>query len=92
MTLPELIDSLIELSTEEMPQEARESLDDAIDHMVTSMTDIELNELFKKSFDKVSITNPTALHIKEDAPYLREEIREQEEIFKQVIDGNIALA
>ena len=42
MTLPELIDSLIELSTEEMPDEARKSLDDAIDHIVSSMTDGEL--------------------------------------------------
>jgi len=54
MTLPELIDSLIELSTEEMPDEARKSLDDAIDHIVSSMTDGELQGLLVKSVDKVS--------------------------------------
>ena len=53
MTLPELIDNLIELSCEEMPQEAKDALDDAIDHMVTSMTDVEMNELFKKGFEKM---------------------------------------
>ncbi len=36
MTLPELIDNLIELSCNEMPDEARDSLDDAIDHIVSS--------------------------------------------------------
>ena len=45
MKIPELIDSLIELSTHEMPEEARKSLDDAIDHIVTSLTDNEMNEL-----------------------------------------------
>jgi len=77
MTLPELIDSLIELSTEEMPDEARQSLDDAIDHMVSSMTDLELNELFQKGFDKIDIV-PS--------------INEQEEIIKEIINGNIAIA
>ena len=48
MTLPELIDSLIELSTEEMPDEARKSLDDAIDHIVSSMNDGELEGLLVK--------------------------------------------
>ena len=55
MTLPELIDSLIELSTEEMPDKARQSLDDAIDHMVSSMTDLELNDLFQKGFEKIDV-------------------------------------
>ena len=54
MTLPELIDSLIELSTEEMPDEARKSLDDAIDHIVSSMTDGDLEGLLVKSVDKIS--------------------------------------
>ena len=53
MTLPELIDSLIELSTEEMPDEARKSLDDAIDHIVSSMTDGELEGLLIKGVKHV---------------------------------------
>ena len=51
MTLPELIDSLIELSTEEMPDEARKSLDDAIDHIVSSMTNEELQGLLVKGME-----------------------------------------
>ena len=51
MTLPELIDSLIELSTEEMPDEARKSLDDAIDHIVSSMNDGELQGLLVKGME-----------------------------------------
>jgi len=53
MTLPELIDSLIELSTEEMPDEARKSLDDAIDHIVSSMTDGELQGLLVKGMKHI---------------------------------------
>jgi hypothetical protein len=90
MKIPELIDSLIELSTHEMPEEARKSLDDAIDHMVTSLTDNEMNELFQKGLaktDLIPIKDKTTI-----TPHLREEIKEEEEIFKQVIDGNIALA
>ena len=93
MKIPELIDELIKLSCEEMPQEAKDALDDAIDHMVTSLTDVEMNELFQKGFDELDILQKDkTLKIGEDGPYLRDEIREQEEIFKQVIDGNIALA
>jgi len=99
MTLPELIDNLIELSCEEMPQEAKDALDDAIDHMVTSMTDVEMNELFKKGFEKMDLDSfiPNKKHNKlsiddKEKPYLREEIREQEEIMNQVINGKIALA
>ena len=47
MKLHEIVDSLIELSTEEMPDEARKSLDDAIDHIVSSMNDEQLNNLFQ---------------------------------------------
>tara|TARA_R100001015_G_C4483059_1_gene62970 strand:- start:186 stop:410 length:225 start_codon:yes stop_codon:yes gene_type:complete len=47
MTLPELIDNLIAASCEEMPEEARKSLDDAIDHIVSSMNDQQLNNLFQ---------------------------------------------
>ena len=47
MTLPELIDNLIAASCEEMPEEARKSLDDAIDNIVSSMNDEQLNNLFQ---------------------------------------------
>ena len=47
MTQPELIDNLIAASCEEMPEEARKSLDDAIDHIVSSMNDEQLNNLFQ---------------------------------------------
>ena len=47
MTLPELIDNFIAASCEEMPEEARKSLDDAIDHIVSSMNDEQLNNLFQ---------------------------------------------
>ena len=89
MTLPELIDSLIELSTEEMPDKARQSLDNAIDHMVSSMTDLELNELFQKGFDKIEVIKPTD---GDNKPYLKDETLEQEDILKQIINGNIAIA
>ena len=93
MKIPELIDSLIELSTHEMPKEARECLDDAIDHMVSSLSDNEMNELFQKGLAKTDLIpiKDKTLEINK-GPYLREEIKEEEEIFKQVVDGNIALA
>jgi len=89
MTLPELIDSLIELSCEEMPEDAKKSLDDAIDHMVSSMTDLELNDLFQRGFEKMDIIPPTDGDTK---PHLKDEILEQEEILKEIINGNIAIA
>ena len=49
MKLHEIVDSLIELSTHEMPEEARQSLDDAIDHIVSSMTEQELQGVLHKS-------------------------------------------
>ena len=49
MKLHEIVDSLIELSTEEMPDEARKSLDDTIDHIVSSMTEQELQGVLHKS-------------------------------------------
>ena len=48
MKLNELIDNLIELSCEEMPDEAKEALDDAIDHIVSNMTDDELGDILEK--------------------------------------------
>mgnify|MGYP003118088755 CR=1 FL=1 len=53
MTLPELIDNLIEISCQEMPEEARKSLDDAIDHIVSSMDDEQLNVLFQKGLKQI---------------------------------------
>ena len=49
MKLHEIVDSLIELSTHDMPEEARQSLDDAIDHIVSSMTEQELQGVLHKS-------------------------------------------
>jgi hypothetical protein len=92
MKIPELIDSLIELSTHEMPEEARKSLDDAIDHMVSSLTDNEMNDLFQKGLAKTDLIPIKDKTLEIGEPYLREEIKEEEEIFKQVVDGNIALA
>jgi len=48
MKLNELIDNLIELSCEEMPDEAKQSLDDAIDRIVSSMTDEELHHILEE--------------------------------------------
>ena len=53
MTLPELIDNLIELSCNEMPDEARDSLDDAIDHIVSSLNDVQLKEILKKRMNEI---------------------------------------
>ena len=53
MTLPELIDSLIELSSDEMPAEARKALDEAIDHIVSSMNDGELQGLLVKGIEHI---------------------------------------
>ena len=47
MKLNELIDNLIELSCEEMPDEAKQALDDAIDHIVSNMTDEELGDILE---------------------------------------------
>ena len=49
MKLQEIVDSLIELSCHEMPEEARKSLDDAIDHIVSNMTENELQGVLKRT-------------------------------------------
>ena len=51
MKLHEIVDSLIELSTHEMPEEARKSLDDAIDHIVSNMTEQELQGVLHTSIE-----------------------------------------
>jgi len=52
MKLHEIVDSLIELSTHEMPDEARKSLDDAIDHIVSNMTEQELQGVLHSSMEE----------------------------------------
>ena len=47
MKINELIDNLIELSCEEMPEEARLALDDVIDRIVSNMTDEELGDILE---------------------------------------------
>ena len=49
MKLHEIVDSLIEISCQEMPEEARQSLDDAIDHIVSNMTENELQGVLKRT-------------------------------------------
>jgi hypothetical protein len=51
MKLHEIVDSLIELSTHDMPDEARKSLDDAIDHIVSNMTEQELQGVLHSSME-----------------------------------------
>ena len=51
MKLHEIVDSLIELSTHEMPEEARKSLDDAIDHIVSNMTEQQLQGVLHSSIE-----------------------------------------
>ena len=48
MKINELIDNLIELSCEEMPEEAKLALDDVIDRIVSNMTEEELGEILEK--------------------------------------------
>ena len=80
MKLHEIVDSLIELSTHEMPEEARQSLDDAIDHIVSNMTEKELHGVLEDNI----LEN---LHV-------LKEVGDEEEIqaIKSMMDGNIAIA
>ena len=48
MKINELIDNLIELSCEEMPEEAKLALDDVIDRIVSNMTEEELQQILEK--------------------------------------------
>tara|TARA_B100001939_G_scaffold181865_1_gene156667 strand:+ start:753 stop:974 length:222 start_codon:yes stop_codon:yes gene_type:complete len=63
MKLHEIVDSLIELSTHEMPEEARKSLDDAIDHIVSNMTEQELQGVLHSSM-KETIDEQEVLALK----------------------------
>ena len=93
MTLPELIDSLIELSTEEMPDEARKSLDDAIDHIVSSMTEHELHGVLGKTMMD-EIKDLANFDVIGNPPPVWKEEGDEEEIqaIKSMIEGNIAVA
>ena len=82
MKLQDIVDSLIELSTHEMPDEARKSLDDAIDHIVSNMTEQELHGVLEETFFK-------------DVPkHTWKEEGDEEEIqaIKSMMEGNIAIA
>ena len=88
MTLPELIDNLIAASCEEMPEEARKSLDDAIDHIVSNMTEQELHGVLGKTMmDEIKDLANFPKHVwKEDGD------EEEIQAIKLLIEGNIAIA
>ena len=81
MKLHEIVDSLIELSTHEMPDEARKSLDDAIDHIVSNMTEQELHGILGESL------------FNDIRPVWKEDGDEEEiQAIKSMMEGNIAIA
>ena len=81
MKLQEIVDSLIELSTHEMPDEARHSLDNAIDHIVSNMTENELQKILGESL------------FNDMRPVWKEEGDEEEiQAIKSMMEGNIAIA
>ena len=77
MKINELIDNLIELSCEEMPEEARLALDDVIDRIVSNMTDEELHQVLEDC-------------IKEDIDKLGDEY--ESVLMKSILDNNLAFA
>ena len=82
MKLQEIVDSLIELSTHEMPDEARQSLDDAIDHIVSNMTEQELHGVLEEQ-----LWDNVPKHTwKEDGD------EEEIQVIKSMMEGNIAIA
>jgi len=86
MNLNELVDSLIELSCHEMPDEARKSLDDAIDHIVSNMNDNQLKDVLGKTIiDDIESRHPK---------HVWKEEGDEEEIkaLKSLMEGNIAIA
>ena len=86
MKLHEIVDSLIELSCEELPEDARKSLDDAIDHIVSNMNDNQLKDVLGKTIiDDIEARYPK--HVwKEDGD------EEEIQAIKSLIEGNIAIA
>ena len=89
MKLHEIVDSLIELSTHEMPEEARQSLDDAIDHIVSSMTEQELQGVLGKTMvDEIKdLANFNPKHV-----WKEEGDEEEIQAIKSMMEGNIAIA
>ena len=86
MNLNELVDSLIELSCHEMPEEARKSLDDAIDHIVSNMNENQLKDVLGNTIlDELEAKHPK---------HVWKEEGDEEEIkaIKSLMDGNIAIA
>ena len=89
MKLHEIVDSLIELSTHEMPDEARQSLDDAIDHIVSNMTEQELHGVLDKTMmDEIKdLANFNPNHV-----WKEEGDEEEIKAIQSMIEGNIAVA
>ncbi len=86
MKLQEIVDSLIELSCHEMPEEARKSLDDAIDHIVSNMNDNQLKDVLGKTIlDDIESRYPKHTW-KEDGD------EEEIQAIKSMMEGNIAIA
>ena len=93
MKLHEIVDSLIELSTHEMPDEARQSLDDAIDHIVSNMTEQELHGVLGKTMMD-EIKDLANFDVIGNPPPVWKEEGDEEEIIaiKSMMEGNIAVA
>ena len=91
MKLHEIVDSLIELSTHEMPEEARQSLDDAIDHIVSNMTEQELHGVLDKTMigEIKDLANFNPHH---GGVWKEEGDEEEIQAIKSMIEGNIAIA
>ena len=89
MKLHEIVDSLIELSTHEMPEEARQSLDDAIDYIVSNMTEQELHGVLDKTMmDEIKdLANFNPKHV-----WKEEGDEEEIQAIQSMIEGNIAIA
>ena len=81
MKLQEIVDSLIEISCQEMPEEARKSLDDSIDHIVSNMTEKELSSIVEDSFRG---------HF--DHLFFGDGDDEEVQAIRSMMEGNIAIA
>ena len=69
-----------------MPEEARKSLDDAIDHIVSNMNDNQLKDVLGNTIlDEIETKHPK---------HVWKEEGDEEEIkaIKSLMDGNIAIA
>ena len=69
-----------------MPEEARKSLDDAIDHIVSNMNDNQLKDVLGNTIlDDIEAKHPR--------PVWKEEGDEEEiKAIKSLMEGNIAIA